>query len=66
VRNGSTFTGYFSTDHGASWKLVDTVTVAPSVSAGAQDVGAFHASGLDTWETTATFEDLLVNGAELR
>jgi len=66
VRDGSTFTGYFSTDRGASWKLVDTVTVAPSVSAGAQDVGAFHASGLDTWETTATFEDLLVNGAELR
>jgi hypothetical protein len=66
VRSGSTYTGYFSTDHGVTWRPVDTVTVAPSVSAGAQDVGIFHASGLDTWQTTASFEDLLVNGAELR
>ena len=66
VRSGNTYTGYYSTDRGATWKTVDTVTVAPSVAASTQDVGAFHASGLDTWETTATFQDLFVNGAELR
>ncbi len=66
LRSGNAYTGYYSTDRGATWKTVDTVTVAPSVSGSAQDVGAFHASGLDTWETTATFQDLLVNGAELR
>jgi len=66
VRTGNTYTGYYSTSHGTSWTLVRTVTVAPSVSAATQDVGAFHASGLDTWVTTATFQDLLVNGVELR
>ncbi|HTX10329.1 MAG TPA: NEW3 domain-containing protein [Solirubrobacteraceae bacterium] len=66
VRSGDTYTGYYSTDRGATWRTVDTVTVAPSVASSAQDVGEFHASGLDTWETTATFEDLLVNGVELR
>jgi alpha-galactosidase len=66
VRNGSTYTGYFSTNRGASWRTAGTVSVAPSVSAGTQDVGAFHASGFQTWETTATFQDLVVNGVELR
>jgi alpha-N-acetylglucosaminidase len=66
VRNGSSYTGYYSTNRGASWAAVATVTVAPSVSSGAQDVGAFHASGIQAWETTATFEDLIVNGVELR
>jgi alpha-galactosidase len=66
LRSGNAYTGYFSTDGGAIWRLVGTVTVAPPASAGVQDVGAFHASGLDTWETTATFQDLVVNGIELR
>ena len=66
VRSGNNFTGYYSTDHGVTWATVATVAVAPSVAAGVQDVGAFHASGLDTWQTTATFQDLVVNGTELR
>jgi len=61
-RSGSTYTGYYSTDRGVTWKTVATVTVAPNASTGAQDVGIFHASGLSTWTTTATFEDLLVSG----
>jgi hypothetical protein len=60
VRNGSTYTGYYSTNLGATWSLVDTVTVASAASAGNQDVGVFHASGLSTWTTTATFTDLLL------
>jgi alpha-galactosidase len=60
VRSGSAYTGYYSTDHGASWATVATVAVAAVASSGAQDVGVFHASGLNTWSTTATFEDLLV------
>jgi hypothetical protein len=55
VRSGSTYTGYYSTDGGATWAAVDTVTVATGASAGNQDVGMFHASGLPTWTTTATF-----------
>jgi len=66
VRGATTYTGYYSTSGGATWKIVGTVTVAPSVSGATQDVGAFHASGLDAWETTATFQDLVVNGVELR
>jgi alpha-galactosidase len=61
VRSGSTYTGYYSTDAGVTWNAVDSVTVAPSASAGAQDVGVFHASGLPTWTTVATFKDLLIN-----
>ncbi len=60
VRIGSTYTGYYSTNDGASWATVDTVTVAPGASTGNQDAGVFHASGLPTWRTTATFRDLLV------
>jgi alpha-galactosidase len=60
VRSGSTYTGYYSTDGGVVWNSVDTVTVAPGASAGAQDVGIFHASGLPTWTTVATFKDLLI------
>jgi hypothetical protein len=60
VRSGSTYTGYYSTNHGATWSLVDTVTVASAASAGNQDVGVFHASGLSTWTTTATFTDLIL------
>jgi alpha-galactosidase len=66
VRVGDTFSGYYSSDRGATWRTADTVTVAPSVSSSSQDVGAFHASGLENWETTATFQDLVVNGVELR
>jgi hypothetical protein len=58
VRSGSTYTGYYSTNQGVTWSLVDTVTVADAASAGNQDVGVFHASGLSTWTTTATFADL--------
>ncbi len=60
VRSGSTYTGYYSTNRGVTWSLVDTVTVASTASAGNQDVGVFHASGLSTWTTTATFTDLLL------
>ncbi len=60
VRSGNTYTGSYSTDLGLSWSLVDTVTLAPAASAPQQDVGIFHASGLPTWTTTATFRDLLV------
>jgi alpha-galactosidase len=62
VRSGSTYTGYYSTDHGTTWKTVASVAVSPLASAGAQDVGIFHASGLTSWQTTATFESLLVVG----
>jgi alpha-galactosidase len=58
VRSGRTYTGYYSTDEGVTWVSVDSVTVAASAAAGNQDVGAFHASGLPTWTTTATFTDL--------
>jgi alpha-galactosidase len=60
VRRGRTYTGYYSTDRGVTWTLVDTVTVAASAAAGKQDVGVFHASGFPTWTTTATFRDLRV------
>jgi hypothetical protein len=60
VRSGSTYTGYYSTNQGVTWSLVDTVTVASGASAGNQDVGVFHASGLSTWTTTATFTSLLL------
>jgi alpha-galactosidase len=62
VRSGSTYTGYYSTDRGVTWKTVASVAVAPAAAGGPQDVGIFHASGLDTWNTTATFDDLLVVG----
>jgi hypothetical protein len=60
VRSGSTYTGYYSTNQGVTWSLVDTVTVASAASAGNLDVGVFHASGLSTWTTTATFTDLSI------
>jgi alpha-galactosidase len=61
VRTGRTYTGYYSTDGGVTWAAVATVTVAASAAAGNQDVGAFHASGLPMWTTTATFSDLSVS-----
>ena len=60
VRSGSTYTGYYSTNGGATWAPVDTVAVAAAASAGPQDVGVFHASGFPTWTTTATFTGLSV------
>jgi alpha-galactosidase len=60
VRDGSTYTGYYSTNQGLTWLPVDTVAVASGASAGNQDVGVFHASGLSTWATTATFTGLLL------
>jgi alpha-galactosidase len=60
VRRGSTYTGYYSTDGGQIWNPVATVTVAASASLGPQDVGVFHASGLSTWTTTATFRGFRV------
>ena len=60
VRRGTTYTGYYSTDGGKTWNPVDTVTVAASASGGPQDVGVFHASGLQTWTTMATFRGLRV------
>ena len=60
VRRGSTYTGYYSTDRGKVWAPVDAVSVAAVASSGKQDVGVFHASGLMTWMTTATFRDFRV------
>jgi alpha-galactosidase len=60
VRNGSAYTGYYSTDGGKAWRLVATATVAATASNGTQDVGVFHASGLPTWTTTARFRDFRV------
>ena len=60
VRHGSVYAGYYSTDRGKVWAPVDTVTVATAASSGKQDVGVFHASGLMTWMTTATFRDFRV------
>jgi len=61
VRRGTTYTGYYSTDGGQTWNTVDTVTVAASASLGGQDVGVFHASGLSTWTTIATFSGFRVH-----
>jgi len=60
VRRGGTYAGYYSTDRGKTWSPVGTATVAVSASHGRQDVGIFHASGLTTWTTTATFRDFRV------
>jgi alpha-galactosidase len=60
VRRGSVYAGSYSMDRGKTWNPVGTVTVAASASTGRQDVGIFHASGLDTWTTTATFRDFRV------
>ena len=60
VRQGNTYAGYYSTDQGKTWNPVGMVTVAASASGGPQDVGVFHASGLTTWTTTATFRDFRV------
>jgi len=61
VRRGSTYTGFYSTDGGQIWNSVATVTVAASASLGPQDVGVFHASGLPTWTTMATFTGFSVH-----
>jgi alpha-galactosidase len=60
VRSANTYTGYYSPDRGVTWLPVTTVTVAGAAAAAYQDVGVFHASGLSTWTTTATFRDLTV------
>jgi alpha-galactosidase len=60
VRSGSTYTGYYSTNRSVVWTPVNTVTVAPAAAATQQDVGVFHASGLPTWTTTATFEGMSI------
>ena len=60
VRDRSTYTGYYAKGRSGPWTPVDTVTVAPRASAGDQDVGVFHASGLPTWSTIATFEDFRI------
>ncbi|MBV8217299.1 MAG: hypothetical protein JO325_02455, partial [Solirubrobacterales bacterium] len=60
VRRKNVYAGYYSPDRGKTWNPVATVTVATSASAGKQDVGVFHASGLSTWTTTATFTNLRV------
>jgi alpha-galactosidase len=60
VRRDSAYAGYYSTNRGKTWNPVGTVTVAASASGGRQDVGVFHASGLNTWTTTATFRDFRV------
>jgi alpha-galactosidase len=57
VRSGSAYTGYYSADAGVTWLPIYTATLAAAASAGNQDVGVFHASGLPTWTTTATFSD---------
>ena len=60
VRRDNVYAGYYSTDqrqdlesgrhgHGGGVRV-----------GGPQDVGVFHASGLSTWTTTATFRDFRV------
>ena len=60
IRKGSSYSGYYSTDRGKTWEPVATVTVAGAAASGKQDVGVFHASGLQTWSTTARFRDFRV------
>ena len=60
VRRGHVYAGYYSTDGGKTWDPAGTATVAAAASVGKQDVGVFHASGLPTWTTTATFTNLRV------
>ncbi len=60
IRKGSSYSGYYSTDLGKTWEPVATVMVAGAAASGKQDVGVFHASGLQTWSTTARFMDFRV------
>ena len=60
IRKGSSYSGYYSTERGKTWRPVTTVTVAGAAAARRQDVGVFHASGLPTWSTIARFRDFRV------
>lgn len=55
VRAGTTYTGYYSTDGGSTWALVDSVTVAADASGASQEVGMFHDSGFAGYTTEADF-----------
>jgi alpha-galactosidase len=60
VRDGASYTGYWSTD-GTTWNTVATATVAASAAAATQDVGLFHTSGDPTTRTEADFTGLTVS-----
>jgi alpha-galactosidase len=60
VRNGTSYTGYWSTD-GSTWTSVGTATVAAAAASGSQDVGLFHTSGDPTTRTEADFTGLTIS-----
>lgn len=62
VRDGSSYTGYYSTDGGTTWVQVAVTTVAASASAATQDVGIYHDSGTAEVPTEADFTGFSVNG----
>ena len=61
VRNGTSYTGYYSLD-GTTWTQVASATVAAGAAAPTQDVGLFHASGTAGVPTVAAFSGLSVSG----
>jgi alpha-galactosidase len=60
VRGGTEYTGYYSTDGGATWTQVASVAVAPAAAASRQDVGVFHASGVADDSTRADLANLVL------
>jgi alpha-galactosidase len=63
VRSGTTYTGYYSVNGGATFTRVGTaaVTVAAAAAAPTQDVGVFHTSGTASVPTLAQFTGLTVS-----
>jgi hypothetical protein len=64
VRSGATYTGFYSTDGGITWKQVTTstpVTLPPSTSNPTQDAGIYHTSGTAGSQTEADFTGLSMN-----
>ncbi len=54
VRDGTTYTGYYSTD-GTTWKLVGSATLPPATAT--QDVGLFATAHSSGTTSEADFED---------
>ena len=54
-RTGASVVGSYSSDGGVTWTGVGTATLAADASAGADDVGVFHSSGVAGWDTEAAF-----------
>lgn len=61
VRDGNTYTGYYSAGRGSAWTEVDSVSIAPDAAEGSQDAGVFHASGTLGDATEADFSDFGVS-----